>query len=77
MRVGVCVPLCACVRAWVFSSLRVLECACVCVRMCVYVSVYVCAIVCVCVPCESVSAFVRACVRVVSRARLPRVHNDY
>ena len=35
--------------------------------MCVFT--YVCASVCVCVPCESVNAFVRACVRVVSRAR--------
>ena len=41
-------------------------CVCVCVRM--YVCVFVCVCVRVCVPCKSVSEFVRACVRVVSRA---------
>ena len=35
--------------------------------MCVFE--YVCASVCVCVPCECGSSFVRACVRVVSRAK--------
>ena len=49
-------------------------CACVCVRKSVCVSAYVCVCVCVCqmcvcVPCESVFAFVRACIRKVSRAR--------
>ena len=34
--------------------------------MCVFA--YMCACVCVCVPCESVSAFVRECERVVSLA---------
>ena len=47
-------------------------CVCVCACVCVCVRMYVCVCVCVCVrvcvPCKSVSAFVRACVRVVSRA---------
>ena len=34
-----------------------------------YVCVCVCVCQCVCVPCESVCAFVRACMRKVSRAR--------
>ena len=42
-------------------------CMCEYVYMCVFA--YVCTCVCVCVPCESVCAFVHACVRVVSRAR--------
>ena len=37
-------------------------CVCVCGRT------YVCVCLRVCVPCKSVSAFVRACMRVVSRA---------
>ena len=48
---------------------------CVCsrvrVRVCVCVRLYACVCVCVCVrvcvPCNNVNAFVRACVRVVSR----------
>ena len=55
-----CVCACVCVRVCVCA------CVCVCVRM--YVCVCVCVCVRVCVPCKSVSAFVRACVRVVSRS---------
>ena len=47
-------------------------CVCVSVRVCVCAYVCMCVFTCVCmrvcVPCKSVSAFVRACERVVSRA---------
>ena len=43
-------------------------CACVCACVCMNVCVCVCVCVRVCEPCKSVSAFVRACMRVVSRA---------
>ena len=36
--------------------------------VCLCVCVCLCACLCVCLPCESVCAFVRPCVRVVSRA---------
>ena len=53
---------CSCFLSW-----RVLDCVCVCTKVCMCVFAYVCSILCVCVPCDNVSAFVRAC---VSRDRL-------
>ena len=46
---------------------RMCECACVCVRAYVCVCLRICVRAYVCERCKSVSAFVRACVRVVSR----------
>ena len=50
------------------TGVCVCVCVCVCVRMYVCVCVCVCMHACVCIPCQSVSAFVRECLRVVSRA---------
>ena len=63
-----CALVCMCVCACEYVCVFVCACSCLCVRTYVCVCLRMCVRAFVCVPCESVCAFVRACVRIVSRA---------